>query len=107
MYEEQHRGKVRFKLRFRTPGACQVVRYVPTHKVRLVEIDIARLQSNRRAARELRKATRRIRKARHEAKRQLQPVLHELGFHFHGTSIRRQRHKSISSVSPSFHQVEE
>jgi hypothetical protein len=98
--QEPHRGKVRFKLRFRTPGARQVVRYVPTHMVTSVQIDLERLQSSRRAARELHEATRCVRQTRRDAKRQLQPVLDELGYHFHGTSIRRQRHKPYTMFFP-------
>jgi hypothetical protein len=101
---EQHRGKARYKLRFRAPGAGQVVRYVPSHLVELVRIDLDRLQSVRHAARALREAILRIRQARHDAKRQLQPVLNKLGCHFHGTSIRRRRQKQFAvslTVNPS------
>ena len=94
--QERHRGKARYKLRFRTPGGQQVVRYVPNHLVELVRLDLDRLQSNRHAASALRKVTCRVRQARRDAKRQVQPVLDELGCHFHGTCIRRRRHKQFT-----------
>ena len=93
---EQHRGKSRYKLRFRTPDARQVVRYVPRHLVEFVRVDLDGLQSARRAASALREATHRIRQTRRDAKRQLQPVLDELGYHFHGTWIRRRRNKQFT-----------
>jgi hypothetical protein len=93
---EQHRGKARHKLRFRTPGGRQVVRYIPSHLLEFVRVDLDRLQSNRHAASALREATRRIRQTRRDAKRQLQPVLDELGYHFHGTRIRRRRNKQFT-----------
>jgi hypothetical protein len=94
--QEQHRGKARYKLRFRTPGRQQIVRYVPNHLVEVVRLDLDRLQSNRYAVSALRKVTCLVRQARHDAKRQVQPVLDELGYHFHGTSIRRRRHKQFT-----------
>ena len=93
---EQHRGKTRYKLRFRTAGVRQVVRYVPSHLVEFVRVDLDRLQSNRHTASALREATRRIRQTRRDAKRQLQPVLDELGYHFHGTRIRGRRNKQFT-----------
>jgi hypothetical protein len=95
IYQEQHRGKARYKLRFRVPGGRQVVRYVPALMVESVRIELDKLQSGRRAARELREATRRVRQTRRDGKRQLQPVLDGLGYHFHGTSIRRRHHKQF------------
>jgi hypothetical protein len=94
--QEQHRGKSRYKLRFRTPGGRQVVRYVPGHLVESVQADLNVLQSGRNAASALREATRGVRQTRRDAKRQLQPVLDELGYHFHGTSIRRRRNKQFT-----------
>jgi hypothetical protein len=88
---EQHRGKARYKLRFRTSGGQQVVRCVPTSLVEPVRIELDSLQSSRRAARELRVATRCLRQVRRDAKQQLQPMLDRLGYYFHGTSIRRRR----------------
>jgi hypothetical protein len=93
VYQEQHRGQMRYKLRFRVAGARQVVRCIPTTSVELVRVDLTRLQSNRHAVSALREVTRRLREGRRDAKRQLQPVLDELGCHFHGTSIRRRRIK--------------
>lgn len=89
--QEQHRGKSRYKLRFRTPGGNQVVRYIPTLMVEPVQCELEKLQSSRRAARELRESTRRLSSIRRDATRQLQPVLDQLGYHFHGSSIRRRR----------------
>jgi hypothetical protein len=106
VYQEQHRGKSRYKLRFRTPGGRQVVRYIPNHLVEFVQVDLNILQSGRNAVRALREATRGVHQTRREAKRQLQPVLHELGYHFHGASIRRRRKKQFTSLSESIHQKE-
>lgn len=94
--QERHRGKARYKLRFRTPSREQIVRCVPSQLVELVRLDLGRLQSNRHAANALRKVTGRISQARRDAKRQVQPVLDELGYHFHGTCIRRRRHKHFT-----------
>jgi hypothetical protein len=91
--QEQHRGKPRYKLRFRTPGGRQVARYIPGHLVGRVRVDLDSLQLNRHAASALREATRRVRQTRRDAKRQLQPVLDEHGYHFHGARIRRRRSK--------------
>jgi hypothetical protein len=100
VYQEQHRGKARYKLRFRTPDARQVVRCVPSHLLEVVRVDLDSLQSHRHAASALREATRRIRRTRGDAKRQLQPVLDELGYYFHGTRIRRRRHKQVTVSFP-------
>jgi hypothetical protein len=93
VYQEQHRGNTRYKLRFRGADGRQVVRCVPTNLVEFVRVEMNRLQSNRHAFSALRETTRLIRQGRRDAKRQLQPVLDELGCHFHGTSIRRRRTK--------------
>jgi hypothetical protein len=103
VHQEQHRGKSRYKLRFRTPGGRQVVRYIPNHLVEFVQVDLNILQSGRNAASALREATRGVRHTRRDAKRQLQPVLDELGYHFHGTSVRRWRNKQFTmsfSIKP-------
>jgi hypothetical protein len=90
--QERHRGKPRYKLRFRMPGARQITRYIPGHLIECVRVDLDRLQSNRRASNALRSATRRVCQTRRDDKRQLQPVLDELGYHFHGNRIRRRRY---------------
>jgi hypothetical protein len=90
--EEQHRGNPRYKLRFRMPGGRQIVRYIPGHLVECVRVDLDRLQSNRQASSALRESTRRVRQTRRDDKRKLRLVLDELGYHFHGSRIRRRRH---------------
>lgn len=94
--QEQHRGKVRYKLRFRTPSGRQVVRNVPHHLVAQVRADLRNLQAHRHAVTVLRDVTDCVRQTRRNAKRQLQPVLDALGYHFHGTSIRRRRNKQLT-----------
>src|SRR5947208_2751196 len=84
VYHDQHRGKGRYKLRYRTPDAHQIVRCVPIHLVELVRLELEKLQSNRNAASALRESTRGVRETSRNAKRQLQPVLDEHGYHFHG-----------------------
>ena len=98
--QEQHRGKPRYKLRFRAPGSRQVARYIPDHIVECVRVELDLLQSNRHASSALREATRRVRQIRRDDKRQLQPVLEELGYHFHGTRIRRRRHQQFPMSFP-------
>jgi hypothetical protein len=96
---EQHRSKIRYKLRFRTHTGRQVVRNVPRQLIEQVRIDLRHLQSPRHANRALRDATRTARQARRDAKRQLEPVLESLGYRLHGTSIRQKRTKQITVFS--------
>jgi hypothetical protein len=89
------RGQLRFKLRFRR-GGRQVVRYVRPGDVETVRAELSELQAARQLTKELNEATRLAREALRNTKIQLEPLVNELGFRFHGRAIRRPRKQKTS-----------
>jgi hypothetical protein len=96
----EHRGdRTHYKLRFRRDGR-QVVRYVGgTEKATLVAQELNTLQTTRRVQRELAKLGVAARQILRDAKTQLEPLLLDRGFKFHGRAIRRPRRFSNNSMS--------
>jgi hypothetical protein len=88
---ELHRGRTRYKLRFRR-GGRQIVRVVGgLQAAALVEEELARLQSTRRRVRELMALDRIARRELRDSKSRLTPLIESYGFKFHGRAIRRLR----------------
>lgn len=98
--ELSHQGFIRqdkrgdrgyYKLRFRRRGK-QVVRYIGNaERAAAVESELAGLQSEAAARRELRAVVRVANKMLRDSKTQLEPILAFHGLVFHGLSIRRAR----------------
>src|SRR5665213_2676335 len=84
-------GKPYFRLRFRM-GTKQLVRYVGSNPafVEQVQRELAQLQKSTQSRRELRRLTREGYARLRSTKRQLQPLLQQVGLCFHGREIRRQ-----------------
>jgi hypothetical protein len=98
---ERRQNQRFFKLRFRR-GGRQVVRYVGgTEAAALVAEELKILQAARRARRELERFGRVTRQRLREAKIELEPLILESGFKFHGRAIRRPR-LSVSQIDVTF-----
>jgi hypothetical protein len=96
---ERMRGPIRHKLRFRRSGR-QVVRYIRPTDIDRVRAELSELQAARRLNKELSQLNRLARQVLRDSKTQLQPLINELGFRFHGREIRRPRQlrKSVIGI---------
>lgn len=90
--ERRGNGRVYYKLRYRMDGE-QRVKYLgkDSEFVERVRRELASLQEDTRARRELGRLVREAKQGIRIAKARLEPLLHEAGFVFHGLSIRRPR----------------
>lgn len=86
-----------WRLRFRQEQTLRTV-YLGNDisLVQHVEQELSRLQFVRRRQRELKRAVRSGRLALRSAKQHLAPVLFELGYHYHGDTLRKSRTTSLS-----------
>jgi hypothetical protein len=90
---ERRRGRIIFKLRFRTSEGRQCVRYLGTDPAAAAEVqkDLNDMQIARRMNHELTRLVHEAGQKLRSSKETLAPALAEAGYHFHGRSIRRTR----------------
>ena len=99
--EERRGRRTYYKLRFRS-GGQQVVRYIGNaERAALVNAELARLQAETQALRELKTITKIASKMLRQTKQALEPLLEAEGFVFHGLAIRRPRERWKTDNSPS------
>jgi hypothetical protein len=85
------RGMQRHKLRFRRADGRQVVRYVAAAELAAVRTELDQLQAPGRVLAEIRKSTRAVSQSFRSWKKRVSPVVSQLGFEFHGRTLRRSR----------------
>jgi hypothetical protein len=90
--EHRHGGRVRYKLYFRV-GTRQRVRCLGRALpfVERVRAELAQLQQRARLRQELGHLVRAAKHKLRATKRQLEPLLEDAGFTFHGLAVRRPR----------------
>ena len=89
---ERRGSQTYFKLRYRVSGK-QRVRYLGSDARVADEVaaELRRLQQGRRTMLELNRAARHVRSGLRDCKRKWQPVFVQLGFRFHGRTLRKRR----------------
>jgi hypothetical protein len=89
---ERRPGKLVYKLRFRI-GGRQCVRFLghDETQARAIREELRVLQRDLRHRRETVKLRRAVNKLLRDSKRQLQPLLEQNGYYFHGRAIRLRR----------------
>lgn len=98
---ERRGNRTYYKLRFRR-GGRQTVRYLGgTDCAAIVKQELAHLQADSRALRDLKARTKSANKTLRDTKRELEPVLQAHGFVFHGMAIRRPRGRKHEMTTTS------
>jgi hypothetical protein len=94
--EQRSPSSIVYKLRFRSQGR-QHVRYLGTDNAlaERVREALKNLRRRRECESQLSQLAGQVGRRLRSAKGELAPLLHELGYHFHGQAIRRRRNREI------------
>jgi hypothetical protein len=96
VYHERRNGKILHKLRFRLAGR-QRAKCVTPEQAMAIEAELSVLQKKVRMKRRLEELSDMARRQLRDSKLQLEPLLEERGYYFHGRQVRRRRVTKVTS----------